>query len=79
MAMTVAISSQVVGSLLIFILITLPASAAMRWGRTVWQMVGLSVLFGVVGVWAALVLSYWTNVPVSFYIAIIEAGIYLFP
>ncbi|MHA7610847.1 metal ABC transporter permease [Weissella viridescens] len=76
MAMTVAISSQVVGSLLIFILITLPASAAMRWGRTVWQMVGLSVLFGVVGVWAALVLSYWTNVPVSFYIAIIEAGIY---
>ncbi|WP_057788837.1 metal ABC transporter permease [Weissella minor] len=76
MAMTVAISSQIVGSLLIFILITLPASAAMRWGRTVWQMIGLAILFGIVGVWSALILSYWTNVPVSFYIAIIEAGIY---
>ncbi|MBM7616863.1 zinc/manganese transport system permease protein [Weissella uvarum] len=76
MAMTVAISSQVVGSLLIFILITLPASAAMRWGRTVWQMIGLAIAFGIFGVWSALALSYWTNVPVSFYIAIIEAGIY---
>lgn len=76
MAMTVAISSQIVGSLLIFILITLPASAAMRWGRTVWQMIGLAIFFGIVGVWSALILSYWTNVPVSFYIAIIEAGIY---
>ncbi|MBS0948878.1 metal ABC transporter permease [Weissella minor] len=76
MAMTVAISSQIVGSLLIFILITLPASAAMRWGRTVGQMIGLAILFGIVGVWSALILSYWTNVPVSFYIAIIEAGIY---
>lgn len=76
MAMTVAISSQIVGSLLIFILITLPASAAMRWGRTVWQMIGLAIFFGIVGVRSALILSYWTNVPVSFYIAIIEAGIY---
>lgn len=76
MATTVAVSAQVVGSLLIFILMTLPASAAMRIGRTVWQMVGLAVSFALAGVWLALALSYWTNVPVSFYIAIIEAGIY---
>ncbi|TYC48982.1 metal ABC transporter permease [Weissella muntiaci] len=76
MATTVAVSAQVVGSLLIFILMTLPASAAMRWGRTVWQMMGLAVLFALIGIWSALALSYWTNVPVSFYIAIIEAGIY---
>ncbi|WP_027698207.1 metal ABC transporter permease [Weissella oryzae] len=76
MATTVAVSAQVVGSLLIFILMTLPASAAMRLGRTVWQMIGLSIFFAILGVWLALVFSYWTNVPVSFYIAIIEAGIY---
>jgi len=76
MAVTVAVSAQVVGSLLIFILMILPASSAMRWGRTVWQMIGLAVLFAVVGVWVALVLAYWTNIPVSFFIAIVEAGIY---
>ena len=76
MATTVAVSAQVVGSLLIFILMILPASSAMRWGRTVWQIIGLAILFAVVGVWVALVLSYTLNLPVSFFIAIIEAGIY---
>ena len=76
MATTVAVSAQIVGSLLIFILMILPASAAMRWGRTVWQIIGLAVLFSVAGVWSALVLSYVLNLPVSFFIAIIEAAIY---
>ncbi len=73
MATTVAVSAQIV---LIFILMILPASAAMRWGRTVWQIIGLAVLFSVAGVWSALVLSYVLNLPVSFFIAIIEAAIY---
>ncbi len=77
MAATVAVSVQVVGTLLIFILMTIPASAAKHWGKTVWQMIGLSITFSVTGVWLALAFSYWTNVPASFYIAIIEAGIYL--
>ncbi|MHC8519742.1 metal ABC transporter permease [Weissella confusa] len=76
MATTVAVSAQIVGSLLIFILMILPASAAIRWGRTVRQIIGLAVLFSVAGVWSALVLSYVLNLPVSFFIAIIEAAIY---
>jgi zinc/manganese transport system permease protein len=76
MAVTVAVSAQVVGSLLIFILMILPASSAMRWGRTVWQIIGLSILFAVVGVWLALGLSFWLDLPVSFFIALIEAIIY---
>lgn len=76
MATTVAVSSQIVGSLLIFILMTLPASSAMRIGRTVWGMLGYAILFALAGVWSALVLSFWTNLPVSFFIAIIEAAIY---
>ena len=75
-AVTVAISAQVVGSLLIFILLVLPSSSAMRWGRTVWQMIGLAIIFALIGVWGGLALAYWTNLPVSFYIALIEAGIY---
>lgn len=76
MATTVAVSAQIVGSLLIFILMILPASSAMRWGRTVWQIIGLAIMFSVLGVWLALVLSYWLDLPVSFFIAIIEAGVY---
>jgi zinc/manganese transport system permease protein len=76
MATTVAVSAQIVGSLLIFILMTLPASAAMRIGRTVWQILGWAIGFALFGVWSALALAYWTDLPVSFFIAIIEASIY---
>ena len=75
MATTVAVSAQIVGSLLIFILMILPASSAMRWGRTVWQIIGLAIMF-LFSVWLALVLSYWLDLPVSFFITIIEAGVY---
>lgn len=77
-AITVAVSAQIVGSLLIFILMTLPASSAMRLGRTVSQMITLSILFSVVGVWIAITLSYFTDLPTSFYIAMIESAIYFF-
>lgn len=39
-------------------------------------MIGLAIIFALVGVWGALALSYWTNVPVSFFIAMIESMIY---
>jgi zinc/manganese transport system permease protein len=77
MALTVAVSAQIVGSLLIFILMTIPASAALRWGGSPQAMVGRSVFFALLGVWSALVLAYVTDMPVSFFIAMIEAGIYL--
>lgn len=75
-AITVAVSAQIVGSLLIFILMTLPASSAMRLGRTVSQMIVLSISFAVMGVWIAIALSYFTDLPTSFYIAMIESAIY---
>lgn len=76
MATTVAVSAQVVGSLLIFILLILPASAALQWGRTVVSMLCWAILFALLGVWGGLLLAYWSNLPVSFFIALIEAGIY---
>ncbi|MBD5429565.1 metal ABC transporter permease [Lactobacillus sp.] len=77
LAMAVAIGSQVVGSLLVFILLTLPASTARYLGRTVPAMLGWSVGIALVGVWAGLVIGYYTNLPVTFFISMIEVVIYL--
>lgn len=75
-ATTVSVSSQIVGSLLIFILMTLPASSAMRIGKTVPKMILWAIVFAISGVWIAIALSYMTDLPTSFYIAIVESGIY---
>ncbi|WP_288529682.1 metal ABC transporter permease [uncultured Secundilactobacillus sp.] len=76
LAFSVSVAAQIVGSLLIFILLTLPAAAAKYFVHTVGKMAGLAVIFALVGVWIGLYLSYVTNWPVSFFIAAIEAGIY---
>ena len=76
-AVVVAASAQAVGSLLIFVLVTLPAGAALRFGRSIWQMLAYAAVFAVGGMYLALVIAYWTNLPVSVYLALIEAGIYL--
>ena len=78
LALAVSIGAQVVGSLLVFILLTLPSSSARYLGKTIPAMLYWSVGIALVGVWAGLVLGYVTNLPVTFFISIIEVGIYLF-
>ncbi len=77
LAMAVSIGSQVVGSLLVFIMLTLPASTAQYLGRTIWSMILISVGLALIGVWIGLYLGYLTNLPVTFFIAMIEVIIYL--
>ncbi|GFZ26376.1 metal ABC transporter permease [Lactobacillus corticis] len=77
LAMSVSIGSQIVGSLLVFILLTLPASTARYLGKSIWSMIIWSVAFALIGVWAGLYLAYVTNWPVTFFISIIEVAIYL--
>ncbi|MGO2722469.1 MAG: metal ABC transporter permease [Lactobacillus sp.] len=77
LAMSVSIGSQIVGSLLVFILLTLPASTARYIGRSIRAMACWSVLFALIGVWAGLYLGFITNWPVTFFIAVIEVAIYL--
>lgn len=77
LAMSVSIGSQVVGALLVFILLTLPSSTARYLGRTIPAMIAWSVGLALVGVWAGLTLGYYTNLPVTFFIAVIEVSIYL--
>ena len=77
LAMSVSIGSQIVGSLLVFILLTLPSSTARYLGRTIPAMIVWSVLIALLGVWAGLYLGFITNWPVTFFISLIEVAIYL--
>ncbi|MBU3851844.1 MAG: metal ABC transporter permease [Candidatus Paralactobacillus gallistercoris] len=76
LAISVSISAQIVGSLLVFILLTLPSSTAKYLGRTVPQMLIIAVLCALIGVWLGLYLGYLTNLPVTFFIALIEFILY---
>lgn len=77
LAFSVSIGAQIVGSLLVFILLTLPASSAQHIGRSVPKILIASLSFSLFGVWLGLYLGYVTNWPVTFFIATIEVLIYL--
>lgn len=77
MALSVAISSQLVGSLLVFVLVTLPAASARTFQKSVVGLIGMSMFFALFGTWMGLSLAYLTNLPTSVFIALIEVGIYL--
>lgn len=77
LAMAVSIGSQIVGSLLVFILLTLPSSTARYLGKTIFSMIIWSVVIALFGVWLGLYLGFVTNLPVTFFISLIEVAIYL--
>ncbi|MCD2255474.1 metal ABC transporter permease [Agrilactobacillus fermenti] len=77
LAFAVSIGAQIVGSLLVFILLTLPAASAQYLGRTVPQLLMIAIGISLIGVWLGLYLGYVTNWPVTFFIASIEVLIYL--
>lgn len=77
LAIAVSTGAQIVGSLLVFILLTLPSAGAKYLGRTLPQMIVISVIAALVGVWLGLTLAYATNWPVTFFIAVIECLFYL--
>jgi zinc/manganese transport system permease protein len=55
---------------------TAPAAAARHMTHAVLRMVLFSIMFGVAGVWGGLILSYYTNAPVSFFITALECLFY---
>ncbi|GMA69097.1 ABC transporter permease [Leuconostoc litchii] len=77
-ACTVSVTAQIVGSLLIFSLLTVPASSAKYLATSVHQMMLISFIFSLFGTWMGLYLSYISNWPVSFFITIIEGVFYCF-
>lgn len=76
LALTVSITAQIIGALLIFVLLTIPASAAKFFVSSLPKMIGLTFSFVLIGIWLGLTLSYWTNWPASFFITVLEALFY---
>ncbi len=66
LAVSVTLASQVVSILLVFTLIIGPAGIANRLTRAFWPGIGLSVSFGLIAVWAGILLACLTNWPPSF-------------
>lgn len=77
LAMAVSIGSQIVGSMLVFILLTLPSSTARYIARSVPGMIAWSVGIALFSVWLGLYLGFVTNWPVTFFISLIDVVIYL--
>lgn len=77
MSLTISIVSQIVGSLLVFALLTLPAATAQFFGKSVHSLIIISIILALMGTWLGLMLGYWTNLPVTFFITTVETVLYL--
>ena len=77
LALSVSVASQIVGSLLVFVLLILPAASANFFCRSVSLAIVVSICLALCGTWIGLYLGYITNLPVTFFIAIVETIFYL--
>jgi zinc/manganese transport system permease protein len=76
-AVAVAVASQIVGVLLVFTLLIGPPAIAMRFCRTIWPGLALSIGVGVGVTWASLLLAFETNAPTSFWAPTLLFALYL--
>jgi len=76
-AITVSMSVQVVGVLLIFTLLVGPAATAMRLVKNPYFAIGIAMILGVIYSWVGIFIAVQTNLPVSFFIATLSFGTYV--
>jgi zinc/manganese transport system permease protein len=76
LAITVSMSVQVVGVILIFTLLVGPAATAIRLVHEPLQAIALSILLAVLYTWLGIFLAVNGTIPVSFYIAAISFIVY---
>ncbi len=77
LGMTVALSVQVVGALLVLALLVTPAAAAMRVTATPWVVPLLSVVFAVTATVGGILLALGSTIPISPYVTTISFLIYV--
>ena len=75
-ALAVAETVQVVGVLLLLSLLIAPPATASRLTSKVWKAIVLAVPLALLETWAGLVLAYYTDWPVSFWISALGAALY---
>ncbi|HLG65349.1 MAG TPA: metal ABC transporter permease [Ktedonosporobacter sp.] len=76
-AITVSMSVQVVGILLIFTLLVGPAATATRLAQRPLIAILLAIVLGLAYTWLGILLAATTSWPVSFFIAALSFGVYL--
>ncbi len=76
LAVAIAATSQITGALLSFALLIAPPAAARHLTRSPGRSLLLSVALGVLTVWLALALAYFTIYPVGFYVTTIALAVY---
>ncbi|KRL65286.1 metal ABC transporter permease [Companilactobacillus versmoldensis] len=76
LALSVSIGAQIVGSLLVFVLLTLPGATARYLVHSVPKLLMISVGLSLAGVWLGLYLAFVTNWPVTFFISAFEVIAY---
>jgi zinc/manganese transport system permease protein len=76
-ALAVAAAVQVTGALLVFTLLVLPAATAQRLTARPAASLGLSVAIGLVVVWVALAVAFYTPYPFGFWLATGSFVVYL--
>lgn len=77
LAVAVTLTSQVVGVILVFTLLIGPAAIAIQWTQHYWSGIILSIFLAVLIVWVGIILSYYTDWPISFWISALVFIIYL--
>ena len=76
LAVAIAATSQITGALLSFALLIAPPAAARHLTQSPGRSLLLSVALGVLTVWLALALAYFTIYPVGFYVTTIAVVVY---
>ncbi|HEV2339692.1 MAG TPA: metal ABC transporter permease [Patescibacteria group bacterium] len=76
-AVTVSLSVQVVGVLLIFTLLVGPVAGAMRLTQNPVVTILIAMVLGIFYSWTGILFAALTNLPVSFFIATLSFGVYL--
>ena len=76
LALAASAATQVIGALLAVSLIVAPAASAQRLTARPGVAVAIAIVFGLLIMWAGLVLAYWLPYPVSFFVTSLAALIY---
>jgi zinc/manganese transport system permease protein len=76
-ALAVSEAVQVVGVLLIFALLVAPPATAMYLTPRLYPALAIAVILGVLETWFGLIMAFYTNYSVSFFIATAAVAVYL--
>jgi zinc/manganese transport system permease protein len=77
LALAVAITVQIVGTLLIFALLVAPGASALQLTARPGRALGLSIALSLAFTWAGLVFAYFTDLPVGFFITSLAFATYV--